>query len=57
MSAHSRALQIYCEKSGCVHRAVEEVFNTYNARQGVYCKRHAAAHVKLLREGEKAMKP
>jgi len=53
MSAHSRPYQTQCIKSYCTKRATEEVFNTYNAPQGVFCKKHAAELVKQLQDGEK----
>ncbi len=55
MSAHSRPLVLECYAPGCTKRCTEEVFNTYNAPQGKYCKVHATERVKMLREGERAM--
>ena len=55
MAAHSRPFNTYCTEPGCYRRATEEVFNTFNARQGVYCKTHAAKRVAILHEGERAM--
>ena len=55
MSAHARPLDLVCWKVGCGRRATDEVFNTYNASQGKFCKKHAAERVKLLQEGEHAM--
>ena len=54
MGAHSRPLTIKCQYAGCTKLATEEVFNTYNAAQGKFCKRHAAERVAILQSGERA---
>ena len=53
MSAHSRPLMTKCAEVECSSRATEEVFNTYNASMGKFCKKHAAQRVKKLQEREK----
>ena len=50
MSAHSRPLELVCYQNGCRKQATEEVFNTYNASQGKFCKAHAAQRVAALTE-------
>lgn len=56
MSAHSRPLTTLCEERWCGRRATEQVYNTYSAEQGKFCKKHAAARVKELKAGEKGEK-
>lgn len=53
MSAYSRPFKTTCGESGCSSRASCEVFNTYNSKQGVFCRKHAARRVKALRVGER----
>lgn len=53
MSAHSRPLRVTCDAVYCGRVAVEEVFNTYNAPQGRFCKKHAALRVRELLAGER----
>ena len=55
MGAHSRPFSTQCSASYCTKRATEEVFNTYNSPQGVFCKKHATERVKDLLEGERQM--
>lgn len=50
MSAYARPIQTKCSR--CRAAAKVEVFNTYNSRQGVYCRRCGARRVRELRAAE-----
>ena len=49
MTAYSVPFKTGCDQRGCVARATEEVFNTYNHSLGTFCARHAKLRVRELR--------
>ncbi len=50
-----RPIQIKCSYAGCTKIATEEVFNTHNAPQGKYCRRHGSVRVAELKAGERLL--
>lgn len=46
MAAHLRSIEHKCEHYGCTSIAKVQLYNTWNAPMGRYCKKH----------GEKALK-
>lgn len=52
MSAHMKELVTVCYREGCKSRAVVEVFNTWNASQGVFCRPCGKALVVRSKRGE-----
>ena len=51
MAAYSVKLKVRCDSQGCVKRATEEVFDTWNGQRGIYCTPHAKAWVKKWNDG------
>ena len=41
-----------CEESGCQKRGNYDVYNTYNSRQGLFCRIHAERRVRELNSWE-----
>lgn len=52
MSAHMKDLVTLCYQPGCKRLAVVEVFSTWNASQGVFCRPCGKALVARLKRGE-----
>lgn len=50
MGWHLRPYASRCEQAGCHSRATDELFNTYNASYGRYCKVHARRLLKQYKE-------
>jgi len=55
MSAYLKELVTRCYREDCKSRAVVEVFNTWNASQGVFCRPCGKALVARLKRGEQDM--
>lgn len=53
MSAYMKDLVTRCYREGCKSRAVVEVFNTWNASQGVFCRSCGRQLVTHLKRGER----
>lgn len=54
MGAYMVEIKVICDATLCGSRAVVRVFNTFNAAQGQFCRRHGAGRVKELQRGEAA---
>ena len=52
MSAHWRPFLTTCDERGCASRVQAEVFDTYNAVIGIFCRKHAKRRVKELQAGQ-----
>lgn len=53
MGAYLRSIAGDCKVNGCTRPATVTLFNTFNARQGDYCKTHGTSALRELQASEK----